>query len=246
MIHKQYKVTGHLIDVSYTEKEVNEIFKPLLEKLVKLRKEKDERIIVYLAAPPGAGKTSLSLFLEDLYKEQGYPYTFQSVAMDGFHHYNDYLNQHTVVRNGREDPLIKYKGIPESFDLSALKEKIKALTQYRQVNWPTYDRASHDVSQETIPVDADIVLIEGNYLLLEKVGWNELTEYCDYNIFIQTNLSDIEDRLINRKQLGGATQTEAVNHYEQTDKVNAELVLSYSAKADMTLELTSDGQLRKI
>lgn len=246
MIHKQYKVTGHLIDVSYTEKEVNEIFKPLLESLVKLRKEKKERVIVYLAAPPGAGKTILSLFLEDLYKEQGYPYTFQSIAMDGFHHCNDYLNQHTIVRNGREDLLKKYKGIPESFDLSTLKEKIEALTQYRQVNWPTYDRLLHDVSQETVSVDADIVLIEGNYLLLEKEGWNELIEDCDYSLFIQTNLSNIEARLIDRKKLGGASQAEAVNHYEQTDKVNAELVLSYSAKANLTLELTRNGQSRKI
>ncbi|WP_423188324.1 nucleoside/nucleotide kinase family protein [Alkalibacterium sp. f15] len=246
MIHTQYKVTGHLIDVTYTEKEVNEIFKPLLEKLVMFRKEKNARVIVYLAAPPGAGKTILSLFLEDLYKEQGYPYTFQSIAMDGFHHDNDYLNQHTVIRNGREDLLKKYKGIPESFNLTALKEKIEALTQHQHVNWPTYDRALHDVSKETISVNADIVLIEGNYLLLEKEGWNELTEYCDYTLFIQTGLSNIEDRLIDRKQLGGATPAEAVNHYEQTDKINAELVLSHSAKADLTLELTSDGQLKEI
>ncbi|MER2063457.1 MAG: hypothetical protein ABS873_02295, partial [Alkalibacterium sp.] len=117
MIHKQYKVTGHLIDVSYAEQEVDELFKPLLEKLVALRKEKQDRVIVYLAAPPGAGKTSLSLFLEDLFKEQAYPFSFQSIAMDGFHHYNAYLDTHTVLKNGQEEPLKNYKGIPESFDL---------------------------------------------------------------------------------------------------------------------------------
>ncbi|MDZ7835256.1 MAG: hypothetical protein U5K84_07800 [Alkalibacterium sp.] len=91
MIRKQYKVTGHLIDVSYTEREVEEIFQPLLETLTDLRKEKSERVIVYLAAPPGAGKTILSMILEELYKEQTFKYTFQSVSMDGFHHYNSYL-----------------------------------------------------------------------------------------------------------------------------------------------------------
>lgn len=241
MIHRQYKVTGHLIDVSYTEQEVDEIFKPLLKKLVELREEKNDRVIVYLAAPPGAGKTSVSLFLEDLYTEQAYPFSFQSVAMDGFHHNNAYLSQHTVTRNGQEELLKKYKGIPESFDLATLKEKIEALTQQSSVSWPTYDRALHDVSEETIEVDADIVLIEGNYLLLDKKGWTDLTPFADYSIFIQTTLHNIEERLVNRKQLGGATLEEAVSHYIKTDKVNAQLVLSQSKDADLKLTLTAEG-----
>lgn len=246
MIHRQYKVTGHTIDVSYTEDEVTDIFKPLLEKLVKLRKDKNARVIVYLAAPPGAGKTTVSLFLEDLYKEMDQPYSFQAIAMDGFHHDNAYLNQHTTVRNGREELLKKYKGIPETFDLHTLKEKIEALVTHEQVDWPTYDRALHDVSDETVKVDAEIVLIEGNYLLLEKEGWNTLTDYCDYTIFIETALADIEERLIERKQLGGASLAEAVAHYEQTDKVNAELVLAHSKSADLTLKLTEDQRLKKV
>lgn len=246
MIHKQYKVTGHTIEVAYTEKEVEEIFTPLLETLVEIRKEKNVRVIVYLAAPPGAGKTTLSLFLEELYTDKGYPFSFQSIAMDGFHRDNTYLNQHTTVRNGREERLKKYKGIPETFDLRTLKEKIAALTVHDQVDWPTYDRALHDVSEETVEVDAEIVLIEGNYLLLEREGWNELTQYCDYTIFIETALADIEERLIERKQLGGASLKEAVMHYEQTDKVNAELVLAHSKSADLTLKLTEDKRLKKV
>jgi len=240
MIHRQYKVTGHLIDVSYTEQEVAEIFEPLLKKLVELRLEKKDRVIVYLAAPPGAGKTSLSLFLEDLYKEQDHIFSFQSVAMDGFHHYNSYLESHKVIRNGHEERLKDFKGIPESFDIAALKEKIEALTQQKSVNWPTYDRALHDVSEETIEVDADIVLIEGNYLLLDKEGWTDLSQFADYSVFIRTSLHQIEERLVNRKQLGGATLEEAVRHYIKTDKVNAQLVLKQSKDADVELILSSD------
>lgn len=240
MIHRQYKVTGHLIEVSYTEQEVAEIFEPLLKKLVDLKKEKDTRVIVYLAAPPGAGKTSMSLFLEDLYKEQDYPFSFQSIAMDGFHHTNAHLSQHTVTRNGHEELLKNCKGIPESFDLTALKEKIEALTQQKSVSWPTYDRALHDVSEETIEVDADIVLIEGNYLLLDKEGWTDLSQFADYSVFIRTSLHQIEERLVNRKQLGGATLEEAVRHYIKTDKVNAQLVLKQSKDVDVELILSSD------
>ena len=87
MHKKTYTVTGLPVEASYTSEEVTEIFLPLLQKLVTMRTEKGDRVIVYLAAPPGAGKTTLSLFLEDLYKEIDTPYTFQSVSMDGFHHY---------------------------------------------------------------------------------------------------------------------------------------------------------------
>lgn len=241
MIHRQYNVTGHMIDASFSEKEVTDIFIPLLEKLVKLKLDKKDRVIVYLAAPPGAGKTTLSLFLEDLYKEQDHLFSFQSVAMDGFHHYNAYLESHTVTRKGHEERLKDFKGIPESFDLNTLKEKIEALRQEESIEWPTYDRTRHDVSEETVEVDTDIVLIEGNYLLLDKEGWRELKEYADYTIFIDTTLDRLEKRLIDRKQLGGTSLEKAVDHYNKTDKVNAELVLAQSMNADLKLYLTSEG-----
>lgn len=241
MIHRQYNVTGHLIDVSFSEKEVDDIFIPLLEKLVELKLDKKERVIVYLAAPPGAGKTALSLFLEDLYKELDYLFSFQSIAMDGFHHYNAYLESHTVTRDGHEERLKDFKGIPESFDLAALKDKVEALRQHESVDWPTYDRALHDVSEETITVDADIVLIEGNYLLLDREGWRELKEYADYTVFIDATLDRLEKRLIDRKQLGGTSLEKAVDHYNKTDKVNAELVLAQSMEADLNIYLTSEG-----
>ncbi|MER2063035.1 MAG: hypothetical protein ABS873_00150, partial [Alkalibacterium sp.] len=106
---------------------------------------------------------------------------------------------------------------------------------------PTYDRTLHDVSEETVTVDADIVLIEGNYLLLDKEGWRDLIQFADYSLFIDTTLHNIEERLVNRKQLGGASLEEAVSHYLKTDKVNAELVLKQSKEADLKLTLTTNG-----
>lgn len=241
MINKTYNVTGHKIKVSFRKSEVEHIFKPLLDTLVRLRKKKQERIIVYLAAPPGSGKTTLALFLKELYDEKEKPYSFQTVSMDGFHHDNAYLEKHTIMKNGEILPLKKFKGIPETFDFEAFEKKIIELKEQPSVNWPIYDRALHDVSKEKRSVDADIVLIEGNYLLLNQEGWRSLKNYSDYTLFIDTKLERLKKRLIDRKQLGGASVEEAINHYETTDKVNAERVLTDSLPADLNLYLTHEG-----
>lgn len=241
MINKIYNVTGHEIKASFSERDVENIFEPLLETLRQLRKEKNERIIVYLAAPPGAGKTTLSLFLKELYDEKSSPYSFQSASMDGFHHNNAYLKSQTIMKDGQEVSLKKYKGIPETFDLKAFEKKIIELKENQSVNWPTYDRALHDVSKVRRKVDADIVLIEGNYLLLNKEGWRSLKKNSDYTLFIDAKIDRLKKRLIDRKQLGGASFEEAVRHYKNTDKVNAEWVLTNSLPADLHLYLNHEG-----
>lgn len=245
MIEKEYVVTGLTVKAAFTEAEVEQIFLPFLRKLIKLRKQKGKRLVIYLAGPPGTGKTTLSLFLEELFKELDTKYTFQSVSMDGFHHYNDYLDHHTISKDGQDIILRNLKGVPESFDFEKFKNKTKELSQKEIVAWPIYDRLLHDVSDKKMSVDADIVFIEGNYLLLRQEPWNELAEYCDYSIFIDTELDFLKNRLINRKQNGGSTFEEADLHYHRTDKINAELVLNQSSPADLVFYLTDKGRFRR-
>lgn len=245
MFEKEYKVTGQNVKATFTEEEITKIFIPLLSHLIKMREDKGGRLVVFLAGSPGTGKTTLSLFLEELFDKLGSSYTFQSVSMDGFHHYNDYLDSHSISKNGEEVVLRKLKGIPESFNFHQLKSKLKELRQKEVVAWPTYDRALHNVSEETISVDGDIILVEGNYLLLKQEPWKELKEFSDYSVMIDTDLKFIEDRLVSRKQRGGSTLEESELHYQQIDKVNAELVLQKSEPGDLTLYLIEEGFRQK-
>lgn len=244
MVKKSYTVTGLRVEAEYSNREVEELFVPLLDTLIQLRKNKGERVIALLSAPPGSGKTTLSLFLEDLFKERHSDYSFQSVSMDGFHQPNRYLDRHTINREGKEHSLRHYKGIPETFDAEKLAERITALTSHEEVEWPTYDRLLHDVSDRTEQVAADIILIEGNYLLLNKPVWRKLKFLSDYTISINATINEIEDRLIERKQKGGATPEEARQHVSRTDKPNAKLVLNHSQSADFKLTL-KNGQFEK-
>ena len=116
--------SGLAADADFPDEDVQKIYIPLLQRLAKLQESKGGRILVMLAAPPGAGKSTLAAFLADLAKELSLkPITV--IGMDGFHRYQDYLLTHYTERNGKTIPLVKIKGAPETFDLQKLTERVR-------------------------------------------------------------------------------------------------------------------------
>ena len=105
MIQYNTTINGIQVQAQYTEKSVEEIFIPLLRRLSAMRQEKGRRILVMLAAPPGAGKSTLMEFLKMLGEKEGIPVTV--IGMDGFHRYQDDLLSHRIMRDGRDAPHIK-------------------------------------------------------------------------------------------------------------------------------------------
>lgn len=237
-------VNGFITEVSYTKKEIEKIFIPLLEELIRRRDAKKNRLIVYLAAPPGTGKTTLSLFLKKLFKQKDTTYSFQALSIDGFHFKKDYLLSHYTTKNGENVLLNEVKGSPESFNREKLEEALKKLIN-QPVNWPVYDRTIHDVSEKTIKADADIVLIEGNWLLLKEEKWDKLIDYADYSIFIEADEEVLKERLVNRKIRGGLTPEEAESFYQTSDGENVKRVLRNHFEADIVMTLTSEEELMK-
>lgn len=237
-------VNGFIIEAEYTEQEIHSVFIPLLNEMTERRREKGKRLIVFLAAPPGTGKTTLSLYLEKLYSEHFSSFSFQSISIDGFHHSRDYLMSHYMIEKDDKILLNDIKGSPETFDVSALKTALQTL-ENEPVHWPLYDRNAHDVSEKKVNVDADIVLIEGNWLLLNEADWHELADYCDYSIFIRTDEKLLKTRLIERKLRGGVSREEADRFYEQSDSKNVKRVLANHLDPDMTLYLNNKKEIVK-
>lgn len=95
-------VNGHIISAQFDEDNINKIFIPLLQKWTTMQKEKNRRILVLLAAPPGCGKTTTSLFLEYLSHQIEEITPIQTIGMDGFHRYQDYLDCHYINRDGKK------------------------------------------------------------------------------------------------------------------------------------------------
>lgn len=230
-----FVVNGLEIKANYHEEDVKEIFLPLLKRWTNLQKEKNKRIFVFLAAPPGCGKTTLSLFLEMLSKEERFS-EVQAIGMDGFHYTNEYLSNHTFEEDSKILCLKKRKGNYATFDKESLKYKIIEGKEKDNL-WPIYSRELHDPIKDQICLKNDIILLEGNYLLLNEHGWEDLIDYCDDSIFLYSDIEVLKKRLIERKVKGGLSLEEATKFYLDSDCKNIEKVLYHSHQANIMLEI---------
>ncbi len=235
---REYNVNINGIDVNahYGEDTINGTLLPLLRHLTKLQKEKNGRILVFLAAPPGAGKSTLCSFLEVLSREHEDVCDVQAIGMDGFHRRQEYLLSHTTIRDGEEVRMVDIKGAPVTFDLEKLTESVKQVAQGVNLPWPSYDRHLHNPVENAYVVTGDVVVLEGNYLLLDEDGWRNLKNYADYTIFLSGDEQMLRDRLINRKILSGNSEEVATKFVDYSDMANVRLCLEKSMKADMVIE----------
>lgn len=58
-------------------------------------------------------------------------------------------------------------------------------------------------------VTAPVVIVEGNWLLLDDERWQALMEYCDFSVFIRAPAEALRTRLVGRKLAGGLSQADA-------------------------------------
>jgi pantothenate kinase len=156
------------------------------------------------------------------------------LPMDGFHYDNAILD---------EKGLRAKKGAPETFDADgfiALVRRLRSksgLPVSDEIAVPVFDRAQ-DLSRASarlIRSHHRIIIIEGNYLLLNRFPWSELPALFDLKIFIAPPLPVIEERLIRRWLDYGLDQKSAELRARGNDLVNAALILNESLPADIVL-----------
>ena len=240
----QVVINGIEVKACFTQENVDEIFLPLLRRLQRMQKEKDRRILAMLSAPPGAGKTTLCSFLQHLSQSREDVAALTAIGMDGFHRRQEVLLEQTVQRDGKQIPMVQIKGAPVTFDLGALLRRVARVAAGEACPWPEYNRLLHNPEEKGLRVCGDIILLEGNYLLLEEEGWKELRRFADLTIRIVADEQMLRERLVRRKMDSGAGRAEAERFVEFSDLVNAREVLSHSAPADIELELLEDGSYR--
>ena len=237
---------GISIKASYRDDEINTIFIPLLERLSEMHSQKGCRLIVMLAAPPGAGKSTLSGFLEHLAAEVIPGIKVQAIGMDGFHRRQEYLTSHTTNVNGKKVLMVDIKGAPVTFDIEKLKDKLAEIASGSNCGWPVYNRLLHNPVDDAVFVDGDIIIIEGNYLLLKEDGWKELSDMADYTISIKADPDMLRERLIERKISTGSSEDKAVAFVEFSDMKNVMLCLENTKPADLELILSKDSGYKKL
>ncbi|OOE32033.1 nucleoside/nucleotide kinase family protein [Salinivibrio kushneri] len=233
-------ISGFETEALFPDNNIEKIHKPLIEKFSRLYQEKKERIIIFLAAPPGSGKSTLAAFWEHLSHTLPNVDALQVLPFDGFHYPNEILDSNYIMRGDEKVKLRSIKGGYETFNLTSLIDKLKKL-KTQDPKWPYYDRNLHDPIDDAITVDKGIVVIEGNWLLLNEPVWNGLHELADFTIFIDADPRFLEDRLVNRKIRGGTSLEDAQAFYKNSDSNNVDMVLNHSVKADLTLYMNQDG-----
>ena len=238
-------VNGLPQEIRYNEATVEGLFLPLLHRLAALQAEKGGRILVFLAAPPATGKSTLLQFLEELARMHDELPQVQTLGMDGFHHTNAYLAAHRVLRDGVVIPLKSIKGAPETFDVAALAAKLAAAKE-GATPFPVYDRRIHDVVPDAFIADAPILLVEGNWLLLDEEPWHTLRPLADYTLRIDVPPALLRDRLIARKVQGGCSEAEATTFYETSDRRNVERFAAHAGAADEVWRMETDGDFVRV
>ena len=179
-----------------------------------------DRYVFGIAGPPGSGKSTLAAQL-------GTALGAPVVAMDGFHLSNDVL---------RARGLLAVKGAPETFDAPGFLALVRAIRDAREtVRCPAFDRtidAAVAGRVSVVPGDV-VVVVEGNYLLLDRPPWVSLSEAFDAIAYLDVADEIRRSRLIARHVEFGRDPVEAAEFVHRSDEANAVLVEASRVRADL-------------
>jgi pantothenate kinase len=196
-----------------------------LAKAIFKKAGKRSRVVVAIAGPPAAGKSTLAESLAKVF-EAG---SAVVVPMDGYH-YDDAI----LIARGQRGR----KGAPETFDyygFEALLRRIRA--NEHDVAIPVFDR-SVELSRAGAAIvsrDVRFVLVEGNYLLLDEAPWSGLAPLFDFTIYVDVPRFELERRLLKRWDEHGKTAEEARAWIASNDMPNIDRVLARRRAADLVI-----------
>jgi len=214
--------------------QVERFYQPLAMYLI-TKIASHQRLMVGVAGPPGCGKTAFAMLLSEVIKAVNDEDISVVVGLDGWHFPNAYLATHFIERNGTRVPLKAIKGAPETLNFKAALVCLKAIQKGGEISFPVYNRNLHEPVPESGRVSNThkIVIVEGNFLLLDEFPWDQFRDLFDIRIFINAGSEVIEPALIERHRRGGKAPESIQQHMFEVDLPNARRVLSNFSRADV-------------
>lgn len=187
----------------------------------------EARLLVGISGAPGAGKSTLAnaivAALEDAVV----------APMDGFH-----LADVELDRRRLRDR----KGAPETFDawgFAALLGRIRSERDHT-VMLPSFERGLEQPIAGAIPVppDCQVVVAEGNYLLLDAPAWRAARAELDLVWHVEAPDGPRRERLVDRHVRFGKSRPEAQAWVTLVDEPNARVVNAAAHHADLIVDLS--------
>ncbi|MFC3529669.1 nucleoside/nucleotide kinase family protein [Paracoccus mangrovi] len=179
------------------------------------------RRVIAVAGAPDSGKSTLAARLVEALENAAL------VPMDGFH-LDDRLLE--------EDGLLSRKGAPETFDAAGCVALVARLRAGGEVIHPVFDRSRElaIAGAGRVPAGTRLVVVEGNYLLLNRAPWRDLAGLWDLSVMLEVPMGELRRRLTARWQALGKNPARIEAHLHN-DLANAETVLRQSLPTDLVV-----------
>jgi pantothenate kinase len=184
------------------------------------------RFLTALAGPSGAGKSTLAAEIVAALGQGA-----KVVPMDGFH-YDDAV----LLARGARDR----KGAPDTFDVQGFLHLLRRLRSEDEVAIPLFDR-NLEISRagaDIITATDRLLVIEGNYLLLNEPSWDAAAALFDLTVWIEVPEAELDRRLMARWVHYGKTPEAARAWIDGNDMPNIRRVTDGSRAADVVVRWT--------
>ncbi|KAK3326421.1 P-loop containing nucleoside triphosphate hydrolase protein [Apodospora peruviana] len=209
-----------------------------------------KRLIIAIGGIPGSGKTTLSKHITTALNtryEALHPGSLPIaifVPMDGYHLTRAQLS-------AMPDPVTAHarRGAEFTFDGEGFRRLVQALREplspsSQAVFAPSFDHAVKDPKEDDIAISPThrIVVLEGNYVLLDKEPWRMSASMFDIKCFVDVDFSVARKRLAVRHLAAGlaVTAEEADRRAVENDLPNSEEVVRLLLPPDMTVVSRED------
>lgn len=193
--------------------------------LDRLADRRGERTILGIAGAPGAGKSTLAEAVRAELDGRHIPTAI--VPMDGYH-----LADVSLTALG----LLDRKGAPETFDADGYVHLLRRLRDRgdRPVYAPGFERDLEQPIAAAISVapDVEVVITEGNYLLLDEGAWADVAGLLDERWYVDLDDEVRRSRLVQRHVRFGKAPDAAAAWVDEVDEPNAARVHRSRARAD--------------
>ena len=184
-----------------------------------------QRQILGIVGAPGAGKSTLVAQIVEQFGSQ-----VVVLPMDGFH-----LADAELRRLGRD----QRKGAPDTFDAAgfvSLLSRVRHQTD-EVIYAPEFDRSLEAAIAGSIAIapETPLVIVEGNYLLLQTGEWQHVRPLLDVSWYVDVDEALRVSRLIERHVQFGRTPEAARAWVMMSDEPNARLIEQCRPLADWLL-----------
>lgn len=189
----------------------------------------DGRRLIAVAGAPGSGKSTLAERLVAALEAEA-PGRAAVLPMDGYH-YDDAVLEARGLR--------ARKGAPETFDVAGFGQMLARLRRddEAEVAVPVFDRALEISrgSARIIPRAVRVLVVEGNYLLLDRAPWSNLRAHFDLTVMVAVPEAVLRSRLVERWAGFGLAPDAIRAKVEENDLPNGRLIVGGSAVPDYVL-----------